>query len=53
MKAEAMNLNQNDLGRAERRDEIIALAREVNAHFEEIHASMADILSRAPYAQAA
>lgn len=53
MNAEAMNINLNDLGRAERRDEIIALAREVNAHFDEIHASMGQILSRASYAKAA
>ncbi|MCM2518501.1 hypothetical protein NDN68_00760 [Stenotrophomonas maltophilia] len=48
-----MFVELNDQASAARRDQLIALAREVNAHFEQIHAEMSEILSRDTFAKAA
>ncbi|UQY95374.1 hypothetical protein [Stenotrophomonas maltophilia] len=53
MKANAMLVELHDGAEAARRDQVIALAREVNADFQVIHDEMASILARSNFALAA
>ncbi|WP_164738890.1 hypothetical protein [Xanthomonas arboricola] len=52
MNTEATMMNQKDLGSPKSLDELIAMAREVNAEFGKLHGYMSAILSE-PQRQAA
>jgi len=49
----ANNTTNQAQAKANRRDEMIALAREIRGEFAKLHAQMGKILARAPHKKAA